>query len=80
MQSNAFLVIHDRKLQFDHNLAFEIMIKEIPELATKFFIGISDNEFTKTMENHFKKAYIAIDEIHETKAITRYVYKGQLIF
>ena len=47
------------------------MIQEIPELASKFFIAISDNEFTPTMERHFKKAYIAIDEIHETKAITR---------
>ena len=67
-------MIHHRKLQFDHDIAFKIMINEIPELATKFFIGISDNEFTATMERHFKKAFIAIDEIHETKAITRSVY------
>ena len=66
-----FLVIHQRKLQDDHDLAFRFMIKEVPQLASKFFIACSDNEFTKTMERHFKKAFVAVDEVHETKAIVR---------
>ena len=47
------------------------MIKEVPQLASKFFIACSDNEFTKTMERHFKKAFVAVDEVQETKAIIR---------
>ena len=49
------------------------MVKEIPELASTFFIAISDNEFTSTLENNFKKAFVAVDEVHEAKAITRWV-------
>ena len=66
-----FLVIHQRKLQDDHDLAFRFMIKEVPQLASKFFIACSDNEFTKTMERHFKKAFVVVEEVHETKAIVR---------
>ena len=44
-----FLVIHHRKLQWDHDLAFSMMTNEIPELATKKFVAISDNEFTATL-------------------------------
>ena len=65
-----FLVIHQRKLQEDHDLAFRFMIKEVPQLASKFFIACSDNEFTKTMERHFKKAFVAVDQVHEKKLLS----------
>ena len=52
-------------------MAFQVMVKKIPELATKMFIAISDNEFTETLKRHFLKAFIAVDEIHATKDIVR---------
>ena len=67
-------MVHDRKLQWDHNLAFEIMVQTIPELGTKFFVAISDREFNKVMKVHFKKAFVAADEIHAVKDIERYVH------
>ena len=76
--------IHERKLQAHHNWAFEIMVKELPELATTKFVAISDGEFTailsrsltmltftSTFSRFFKKAFVALDEVHICKDIKR---------
>ena len=47
------------------------MVRTIPELATKFFVAISDAEFHNIMRKHFKKAFIAADEIHALKDVER---------
>jgi hypothetical protein len=47
------------------------MVQLIPELATKFFIGISDKEFTPVMDKNFKNAFIAICENHVVQDIER---------
>ena len=49
------------------------MIRVIPELATKFFVAVSDKEFPDILKKHFKKAFIAADEIHVGKDIERSV-------
>ena len=49
------------------------MIRVIPELATKFFVAVSDKEFPDILKKHFKKAFIAADEIHVGKDIERLV-------
>ena len=64
-----FMHIHKRKLQWTHDLAFSMMVNEIPELATKKFVAISDDEFTELMARHFKKAVIAVDQVHLRKDI-----------
>ena len=64
-------IIHEKKRQMDHDIAFQVMVEKIPELAIKMFIAISDNEFTETLRRHFLKAFIAVDEIHATKDIVR---------
>ena len=53
----------------DHDIAFQEIVKKIPELASKKFIAISDNEFPETLRRHFLKAFIAVEEIHATKHI-----------
>ena len=50
-----------------HDLAFSIMVNEIPELATKCFLAISDDEFIAPMGRHFKKAVIGADQVHAEK-------------
>ena len=60
-----FLVIHRRKLQRDHNLAFNIMTEIIPELSSSFFIAISDDKFTEVLAKHFKRAFTAVDKWEE---------------
>ena len=52
-------VIHGNKIQMDHDIAFQVMVKMIAELATKMFIAISDNEFPESQRRHFLKAFIA---------------------
>ena len=39
-------VIHERKLQWQHNIAFDTMCRETPELGTQKFVSCSDDEFT----------------------------------
>ena len=50
--------MHNRSQRFilQPPLAFSIMVNEIPELATKKCVAISDDEFTATLEHHLKKA------------------------
>ena len=40
-------VLHDRKFEEDHDMAFQAMVRIVPELQTKMFLAISDVEFTK---------------------------------
>jgi len=49
------------------------MTHELPELKNKFFVAISDGEFTATLSRHLKKAFVALDEIHVCKDIKRFV-------
>ena len=67
----GFLVLHHRKLQFDHDIAFSIMVQLVPELATRFFVSVSDAEFRPTFPRHFKKSFVAADENHMLKASSR---------
>ena len=39
------LVLHDRKFKQDHQLAFDAILRMIPELGTKKFLATSDQEF-----------------------------------
>ena len=47
------------------------MVQLIPELDTKFIIGISDKEFTPVMEKNLTKAFIALWENHVDQDIER---------
>ena len=60
-------------MQRIHNWDFEGKVQQFPELATKKFVAISDSEFTCVMTLHFKKAFVALDEIHVSKDIKRFV-------
>ena len=64
-------VIHNKKRAWEHDIAFSRMVQLIPELGSKFFVSISDNEFTSLLQKHFKKSFIALDEVHATKDIGR---------
>ena len=67
----AFMFIHEKKSQSYHTWAFEVIVKELPELSKTLFLAISDNEFRPTMTKHFPKAFVALDEIHMTKDIEK---------
>ena len=42
----AFFVIHERKLMYDHDHAFRIMVELVPELGFEMLLATSDNEFS----------------------------------
>ena len=67
----AFLVIHDRKFAWDHNLALSVITMYVPELKRKRFIGSSDDEFTKPMVVNLPNAIIVKDENHLLQKIGR---------
>ena len=67
----AFLVLHDRKFAWDHNLALSVIAMYVPELRSKHFIGSSDDEFTKPLVLNFPKATIVKDENHMLQKIGR---------
>ena len=36
------MVLHDKKFQIDHQLAFDIILRAIPQLGSKMFLATSD--------------------------------------
>ena len=68
-------IIHERKLQMHHELAWRIITDLIPEIKTSQFIAVSDDEFTCLLEKNVKKglALVAKCEIHAVKKIERWV-------
>ena len=50
-------MLHDRKFQEDHDTAFNVIVKHVPELRTKMFLAISDNEFTKVVTIEYRILY-----------------------
>ena len=66
-------VIHERKLQMHHELAWRIITDLIPEIKTSKFIAVSDDEFSSLLEKNVKKgvALVAKCEIHAVKKIER---------
>ena len=67
----AIFVIHERKLMYDHDLAFRIMVELVPDLGSEMFISSSDNEFSALLARHFKGSFVAKDENHQAKKIGR---------
>ena len=67
----VFMFIHVKKSQSHHNWAFEVMVNLLPELSSTLFVAISDKEFPVLMKRHFKKAFVALDEIHMIKDIEK---------
>ena len=66
-------VVHERKLQLHHHLAWEVITDLIPEIRTQKFIAVSDDEFTPLLQNFVKKGLIAKCEIHGVKKIERWI-------
>ena len=54
ISNDPYQVLHDRKFQEDHDTAFSVIVKYVPELQTKMFLAISD-EFTKVVAIEYKK-------------------------
>ena len=67
----VFMFLHEKKSQSFHNWAFEVMVNLLPELKRNLFVAISDKEFPNLLKRHFKKAFVALDEIHMTKDIQK---------
>ena len=51
----AIQIIHERKLQMHHELAWELITDLVPEIKTKNFVSTSDDEFTSLLEKYVKK-------------------------
>ena len=68
-------MIHERKLQLHHELAWSIITDLIPEIGTKKFVSTSDDEFTPLLEKYVKKGLVAKCEVHGSKKIERWVSK-----
>ena len=43
-------ILHERKIQLHHELAWMIIVNLIPEISTKKFVATSDDEFTPVLE------------------------------
>ena len=69
----VFLVLHDRKFQADHALAFDYMVNLIPELKTKHFLATSDQEFTDLLESKLEKATVGVCENHVSQTLGHWV-------
>ena len=72
----VFLVLHDRKFKSDHELAFDVMNREIPELKSKHFLATCDQEFVWLLSKAFPKASVGICENHLTKSLSSWVDKN----
>ena len=66
-------VVHERKLQLHHHLAWEVITDLIPEIKTQKLIAVSDDEFTPLLQNFVKKGLVAKCEIHGVKKIERWI-------
>ena len=69
----AFMVLHDRKFKEDHALAFDFMIRAIPEMKTKRFLATSDQEFLWLLELKLLKSTVGVCENHLTKSLGHWV-------
>ena len=67
----AFFVIHERKLMYDHDHAFRIMVELVPELGFEMLLATSDNEFSALLGRHCKGSFVGKDENHMAKKIGR---------
>ena len=66
-------VIHERKIQMHHELAWQIITNLIPEFGTAKLVATSDDEFTGLLEKFIKKGLVSKCEIHAVKKIERWV-------
>jgi hypothetical protein len=66
-------VIHERKLQLHHQLAWRVMVDVLPELATAKFVSVSDDEFTGLMQIFMKGTFIVKCENHGCSKIKHWV-------
>ena len=69
----AIQVIHERKLQLHHEIAWKIMANLVEEISTKKHLATSDDEFTELLEKFVHKGFVGKCEIHGTKKIERWV-------
>ena len=67
----AFFVIHERKLMYDHDHAFRLMVELVPELGFEMLLATSDNEFSALLGRHCKGSFVGKDENHMAKKIGR---------
>ena len=54
----AVQVIHERKIQMHHELAWQIIPNLIPEFGTAKLVATSDDEFTGLLEKFKKKGIV----------------------
>ena len=69
----AVQVIHERKLQLHHELAWEVITNIIPEIKTRKLVAVSDDEFTPLLEKYVRKGLVAKCEVHGAKKVERWV-------
>ena len=69
----AVQVVHERKLQLHHELAWSIITNLIPEISTRKFVATSDDEFTPLLEKFVGKGLVAKCEVHGARKIERWV-------
>ena len=69
----AVQVIHERKIQLHHEMAWHIITDLIPEIGTSKLLATSDDEFTELLKKFIKKGYVTKCELHGTKKIERWV-------
>ena len=69
----AVQIIHEKKIQLHHQLAWEVITNLIPEIKTEKLIAVSDDEFTPLLKRFVKKGLVAKCEIHGVKKIERWV-------
>ena len=69
----AVQIIHEKKIQLHHQLAWEVITNLIPEIKTEKLIAVSDDEFTPLLKRFVKKGLVAKCEIHGVKKLERWV-------
>jgi hypothetical protein len=69
----AVQVIHERKLQLHHEVAWEVITNIIPEIKTRKLVAVSDDEFTPLLEKYVRKGLVAKCEVHGAKKVERWV-------